>query len=217
MVIHTITDTTKLAADLASRIIEALPPHKTGILLLSGGSCIALEVALSRLLPEMKQLHVMLSDERFGHVGHPDSNWTQLTEAGFDFNKFSSQPTLSDDDLAATTIAAQHRLHSLLENSDYTIAILGMGADAHTAGLLPRSPALQSTELYSNYVTEQYQRVTITPPVFSRIDYALLYTAGDDKRQVLDGLDPTGSIDDQPVLLINRCRQFDIYNLKKES
>ena len=218
MVIHTISDNEGVATDLASRIIDTLPPHKTGVLLLSGGSCVPLEVLLSQKLPEMKNLHVVLVDERYGAVGHTNSNWAQLTETNFHFEKFTSHPTLQDEnDLATTVSSNQAVLRSLLERSDYTIAILGMGKDGHTAGLLPHSQALESTDLYTDDKTEEFHRLTITPPVFKLIDYAVIYTAGEEKRRVLDKLDLGENTANQPIQLIKQCREFVIYNLIKES
>ena len=218
MHIHTISDPAELATQLATRIITSLPSHKKGVLLLSGGSCVPFEVALSLLLPDMKNLHVTLVDERFGKASHPDSNWTQLAEVGFDFDKFSSHPILlADANANAVTKNADTLLRSLLSESHYTIAILGMGLDTHTAGLLPHSPALHSDDFYTFYETQQYHRLTMTPHVFNQIDYALVYTAGEDKRTLLETVVAAGTIEDQPIQLIQQCRQFDIYNVVKES
>lgn len=53
----------------------------------SGGSNIALETETLNLLvaqqASLENLTILLIDERFGAVGHAESNWQLLLEAGF--------------------------------------------------------------------------------------------------------------------------------------
>ena len=37
----------------------------------------------------------MLTDERYGPVGHPDSNWSQLLQKGFDLPQAKLVPVLT--------------------------------------------------------------------------------------------------------------------------
>src|SRR5262249_33131240 len=80
----------------------------------------------------------------------------------------------------------------------FDLVLLGMGADGHTASLLPGSSALDESE---RWVVSQHapslgaDRVTMTPPVFNAARHVLFLVAGRGKAetlaQVIEGpLDP---------------------------
>ena len=72
-----------LIEDIAHAIVRAAEKGKV-LYLASGGSSIPLSVAVLRAVPASlrAQVTVTLTDERFGPVGHTDSNWQQMREAG---------------------------------------------------------------------------------------------------------------------------------------
>src|SRR3989338_1214878 len=79
------TDDPKDAANfIAKSILLQLQSNKRVLWLVAGGSCILVAIEVAKLISEHphKNLVVMLMDERYGVVGHPDSNWYQLLKDG---------------------------------------------------------------------------------------------------------------------------------------
>ena len=67
-------------ADLTEKLIKALSEGKSVLWLVSGGSNIKASVQIidSISMDLRTNLSVMLADERYGPLGHTDSNWEQL-------------------------------------------------------------------------------------------------------------------------------------------
>jgi 6-phosphogluconolactonase/glucosamine-6-phosphate isomerase/deaminase len=75
-----------VAKFLADTILDRLFKGQKVLWLVGGGSGIKVAVAASQILKKQSNLSSLtftLTDERFGAVGHGDSNWKQLLEAGF--------------------------------------------------------------------------------------------------------------------------------------
>src|SRR5258708_2139506 len=80
---------------LVNAILLPLQEQKTVLWLISGGSNIKIATAvMAKLIGNESNLWVTLTDERYGKVGHPDSNWQQLLEAGFDPGHAKTYPIL---------------------------------------------------------------------------------------------------------------------------
>ena len=206
-----------IVSEVTKQIVDELGQSGRGLWMLSGGSCINIEAAVSRQLPNLPNLTVMLLDERFGEVGHTDSNWKQLQDSGFAFDKFNAVPTLKDDlTPEATTLSVQQELTNALKTSNYTMAILGMGLDGHIAGLLPGSSALASQHSVDWYVATPLTRITITPIVFSSIDFAVVYTEGREKLRLLESIQEDQETKPLPINLVRKCRHFEIVNVIRE-
>lgn len=72
----------------------------------------------------------------------------------------------------------------------FDLALMGLGADGHTASLFPGAPAVVETEAPVKAVTADYegrpaQRVTLTPPVFNDGRELLFLVAGAEKAAAL--------------------------------
>jgi 6-phosphogluconolactonase len=78
----------------------------------------------------------------------------------------------------------------------FDLALLGLGADGHTASLFPRAQVvLQSKEpviaVYAEYEGRPAERLTLTPPVFNTARKVLFLVAGSEKAAALvASLDP---------------------------
>ena len=69
------------------------------------------------------------------------------------------------------------------------LALLGLGADAHTASLFPGSPAIQerSRLVLAPWVEPlRTFRITLTPAAFAGVESALFLVAGEDKAEALE-------------------------------
>jgi 6-phosphogluconolactonase len=76
----------------------------------------------------------------------------------------------------------------------FDLALLGLGANGHTAGLFPHTPPLEERERWACelYLPEEDRfRVTLTAPVLNHADLAVFLVAGEGKAaalaQVLEG------------------------------
>ncbi len=171
-------------------------------------------VQMVEYLPaDLSGLHVGLVDERFGPYGHPDSNEHQLYIAGV-IPELESRGAvfqgilITDQDVAdqnvrleQVALAADAAYTQLFATAQYVIALIGMGADGHSAGWLPTRTEQDFKQLYTGEAgrfvigydaadtssdNQHRQRLTISLRSVSSVDAAFLYMAGDEKRQVLE-------------------------------
>ncbi|GAC1386795.1 MAG: hypothetical protein NVS1B7_7160 [Candidatus Saccharimonadales bacterium] len=201
---------------LIESLLHALKQDKTVLWLISGGSNIQVAVnTMERLSGYDEKLHIMLLDERFGPVGHEDSNWQQLLEAGFSASQAVLYPVLQpqlDYPITIQTYAAN--LRSCFKSVDVVIGLLGMGADGHTAGILPRSPACEPTDqLVVSYQTAEYIRITTTFAALQHIDIAYCLAYGENKKDALIQLrDLELPLAEQPIQILKQLKQAYVYN-----
>ena len=203
-----------LIEDIAHAIVRAAEKGKV-LYLASGGSSLPLSVAALHTVPASlrAQVTVTLTDERFGPVGHTDSNWQQMREAGFDPDGFVSLEVLREASLTRDASAQEfeEKLRAALAHADTVIALFGIGADHHIAGILPRSDAARMSEHFvTAYDAGAYERITITPPVFPNIDKAFVYAKGEAKRESIDSLTLDRSYIEHPNQLIKQCGTYAI-------
>ena len=76
------------------------------------------------------------------------------------------------------------------EEPTFDVALLGVGADGHTASLFPGDPALDEQSRWATAVfapphATSRERVTLTLPVLNRARTVLVLTAGSEKREVV--------------------------------
>jgi 6-phosphogluconolactonase/glucosamine-6-phosphate isomerase/deaminase len=204
-------------ADLAQRLEKELSDGKRVLWLTSGGSNIDASVqVMDRLPSELSQnLSIMLGDERYGEVGHSDSNWSQLLQAGLNPGKAKVYPVLQADLSFDRTLERYNTLaNQALAENDTIIGQLGIGTDGHIAGILPDSEAAhQDTELVAGYDGGQYKRLTLTFPALSKIDASYTFAYGESKRQALTDLQ-TGALElaKQPAQILRELPEAYIYN-----
>lgn len=204
---------TKLTDNPAQHTAEAMFKYMQSVkffevpsfLLLSGGSCIDVAKALIELLPKnatLSQLTIGLADERLVPKGDANSNEQQLRDAGvitaFENLKATFIPLLSDDAQTAET-QANSTYEEKIKASEKIILLAGMGADGHTAGILPHA----SAEAFKLFSTDKYvasyqipaesdnpfkSRITITMATLAFIDTVFLYVLGEEKLPALQSL-----------------------------
>ncbi|HQU08026.1 MAG TPA: 6-phosphogluconolactonase [Candidatus Paceibacterota bacterium] len=172
--------------------------------LVPGGSGIAVAVRTAHALQAhhapFAQLTVTLTDERYGPVGHTDSNWAMLETAGFSLPGATLMPVLTGVSRKETTRLFAKALADALEQATYRIGLFGIGADGHTAGILPGSIAAVSDELAEAYDAGTFERITITPRVIEQLSEVVAYAAGEEKWPTLATLIATGAdISTQPA------------------
>ena len=176
---------------LTDTISNALVQGKQVLWLVPGGSSITIAAEVSKKLQSypVDKLYVTLTDERYGDVGHADSNWLQLEQAGFNLPEANLRPVLIGQDFANTVAEFGKVIDKDMQAVDFSIGFFGIGPDGHTAGILPDSPAVSDIALTSGYDAGVFKRVTITGRSIDRLDEAVVYGVGEDKWPVIDQLD----------------------------
>lgn len=177
---------------------------KTGVasVLLSGGS--SPRDAFKRLsaapFDDWDAVSVGLVDERWVETSSPDSNERlvrdYLLQANAADAKFVSMKGCAETIEAAARDASDDYSESLLAP---TVAMLGMGADGHTASWFPGSnsladavrtdatPRVIAVDVTGCQVAGDYpERLTVNLPVVTQAEHAVLLMFGADKRDVFE-------------------------------
>jgi 6-phosphogluconolactonase len=137
-------------------------------------------------------VHVVQVDERVAPLGHIDRNLTHVQEC------LLEQTPLRPDHIypmpveEADLAAAANRYAAILEEIAGSppvldLAHLGLGADGHTASLVPDDPVLEVCDA-DVAVTGVYQgrrRMTLTYPILNRARHILWIVSGSEKAQML--------------------------------
>ncbi|MBX4197175.1 6-phosphogluconolactonase [Candidatus Saccharibacteria bacterium] len=205
---------------LAEKITVRLEAGQSVLWLLSGGSAIDVAVQTAKDLSalNLNRLMVSLVDERYGSPGHQASNWQQLIAQGFKLTGAQLHPVLDGSSLEQTTENFNQFIKGAAINTPYKIALLGLGADGHTAGILPHSPALDSRQIVTVYRGPDYQRITLSPLGLQLMDEAIVFATGNSKAKALDDLTKNLSSNVQPAQIIKQIPQAAVYNdLKGET
>ena len=208
---------------MAGRITAALHAGRKVFWLVCGGSNIPLAASAITIIAgecsdrELANLTVGQTDERYGPVGHEDSNWRQMADNGFKFDHVGTLSFLIGKSLAET--AATYSLKfdeisgAIAGARGLVIAQFGVGPDGHVAGILPHSPAVTDISLISGYEGQPYTRLTLTPMAFKRIDVAYTFVFGDSKRQAIKSLcEQDRPIAEEPCQLLKTIPESFLYS-----
>jgi 6-phosphogluconolactonase/glucosamine-6-phosphate isomerase/deaminase len=204
-----------VARDIAESIRQKLQSGERVLWLVSGGSTIPIAVAAAQALqtlPGVRNLTILQVDERYGELGHRNANWQALLDAGFSCGDARCIPILRAESLAETTQLYEADLRAALAHSDFRVGLFGIGADGHTAGMLPGSSAAQETErLVASYHGPDFTRITITTPAIAQLDLAIVYAVGHSKASALRALQQPGDIIQQPAQALRHAAQTTVY------
>ena len=198
---------------LAGVILEKLITGKV-LLLVPGGSAMQVAVKAAKIISGVghADLAVTLTDERFGTPGHADSNWHQLLKLGFKLKNARLLPVLTGADIAKTTKKFNTMLGEELAGADYKIGLFGIGADSHTAGILPESAALDSRDWAVSYKTGKFERITITPETIKKLDEAVVYAQGPEKEKAIENLNKDLDPRKYPAQLLKEAKRLKIFH-----
>ena len=210
---HIPGDATRAAALISGRIISELRAGKFVLWLVSGGSNVAIAVSALDLIKKscrnhLSHLFVTLTDERFGPVGHTDSNWKQLGDKGFDFSCVQATPVLKGLDPQETARTFEENFKRMRGEVDIIIGQFGVGDDCHIAGVLPLSEAVSSKKFVVAYDTPKFLRVTLTLEALKSIDVAYAFVFGESKNEALKKLkEGTSTLALAPGLVLSGMKE----------
>lgn len=206
-----------VAAAIAERLIELCSSHPKVAWLMSGGSNITVQVATLKILQSagvnLGKLTIMLNDERFGEIGHPDSNWYQLEQAGGVVAGPHYIPVLTLEE--PTIESAVERYENLLTEvmaQHYVFSQLGMGDDGHISGILPHSPAAEAEDTFVyGYESTPYDRITTTFTALKQFDEIALVAYGSSKWPMLQQLGSETDMQSLPAQVLTTVSNVTIY------
>jgi 6-phosphogluconolactonase len=181
------------AAVIAADARAAVPSRGRFIMAVSGGRTPWLMLrALAREQLPWEHVHVVQVDERVAPAGDPDRNLAHLRESLLDHaplppGQIHAMPVEAPD----LNCGAQQYAATLQEVAGappvLDLVHLGLGADGHTASLVPGDPVLDVTDA-DVAVTSPYQgrrRMTLTFPIINRSRRILWLVTGLEKAQAL--------------------------------
>lgn len=224
-------------AKAISAILEK-QQDKDVLLMLSGGSAMAV---YNSIKPQWLSDHVTITmtDDRFSH--EMDINNSHLLQA----TDFYNESINADAYFISTEVWNEQSPEELADRFEYglkqwrtefprgvVVAVLGMGEDGHTAGIIPGTSKIGGQQAsftnlfenpgkwvvgYSTLNNEYHERVTITLPFIRKyIDYAVAFISGEKKREAFDRLlSESGSLEATPIRILRELKNVEIFtNLK---
>ena len=215
-----VTENSEYAIDnISSSLVNALA-NGTVLWLTSGGSAITVQVEIMKHLREnasdgLGELTILPVDERYGEYGHENSNSTQMRAAGFEPGDATWYDVLEKNLPMSETISHYTELaENAFATATTVVATLGMGPDAHTAGILPGSPAVtDTTSTVVGYSWSDYERITLGIPMLLKIDSAFLLAYGEAKKEALERLRKNEEpVEELPAKILYDISDVTVYN-----
>ncbi len=205
---------------IAAEALAAVAARGRFVLAASGGRTpwLMLRYLTEEELP-WDNTYVVQVDERVAPAGHPDRNLTNLREslaghpgspAALPPERIRAMPVEEADLVEAADRYAVELRHIAGSPPVLDLVHLGLGADGHTASLVPGDPVLDVTDA-DVAVAGVYQgrrRMTLTYPIIDRSRRILWVVTGSEKAGVLarlraaDPLIPAGRIDQSRAIVL---------------
>lgn len=172
----------EVAQRVASAITEVAPVMITG-----GGTVGQVYEQLAILRPDWTGIDVLFSDERAVPPGDEKSNYRLARLALFDRVEGPAVHRMRGEDPAEDAAAAYDREIAPLLERGIQLAVLGLGENAHIAGLFPGDPALDERTRSCVAVKrpDGMDGITLTPPALTLPGTILFVVAGASKAEAV--------------------------------
>jgi len=170
---------------------------------------------LSQQVLDWSKVTVLLADERWVDADHADSN-EKLVRENLLINEASQANYLALKNSADQAVDGEAECAQALAGlGAFTVVILGMGDDGHTASLFPGSDALAAgldmdsgrdciavTPLHA-----PHQRMSLTLPRLLNSQQIVIHISGASKQQVLDQAESGDDVMELPIRSILQQQQ----------
>lgn len=194
----------EIAKATASIINQNLKENINTLWLLAGGSAIDFYRIIPKYLDwklDFSNLKVSLGDERYDkNPLHETATWPIFRELEL-FKRLEKRGTTIHNVLEGNAIDIEAgRMNAFvqksLDNKDFLLLNLGIGADGHTAGIIPLKSDTLFSKIYleGNYVVSHNKggqhpnRITISPKLITSANEILSYAVGEEKKKTLEKL-----------------------------
>lgn len=205
---------TALVAECQDVLSEALSKHGVATLLVSGGSTPApLYEALSKTELNWKKIKIALVDERWVDQQHSASN-EALIRRTLLINNAKAAEFTGMKTAAKTAAAGQSETEANYSKlpQPFSLAIVGMGPDGHTASLFPNAKGLSEALKPDNdnltaaiianrseVTGPNTERLTLTLSALMKTDRLIILFTGEDKLAVFSAAQQPGPVQDMPI------------------
>ena len=205
---------TALVAECQDVISESMSKHGAATVLVSGGTTPApLYEALSRSDLNWKKIKIALVDERWVDAAHSASN-EALIKRSLLTNNAKNVEFIGMKTAAETAVKGQVETEERYAKlpQPFSLAIVGMGADGHTASLFPHAQGLSSaldlnnpslTAAINANQTEvtgpNTERLTLTLSALMKCERIIILFTGEDKLAVFNAAQKPGPVEDMPI------------------
>jgi 6-phosphogluconolactonase/glucosamine-6-phosphate isomerase/deaminase len=208
---HLVTTPDQTAELIGQKLLKLGAAHGKIRFLAPGGSAAPVAIkALAIARPIWPRLCLSLTDERYGQPGHSGSNWQLLVDQGLAVADLNHYEVLQGKSIEDTTDDFGRFLAE--PGFDYSLGLFGIGADGHTAGILPGSPAVVSPAPACHFRGPDYARITTTARYLSTLDEALVYAIGANKHSQLTRLKANIEVSEQPAQALKRAGSLSVIN-----
>jgi 6-phosphogluconolactonase len=162
---------------------------------------------LSQQALDWSKVTVTLADERWVDNDHQDSN-EKLVRENLLINEAHCAQFLSLKNSAQTAVEGEAALEAeLAEYGQFTVVILGMGDDGHTASLFPGATALAAgLDLDSGRsciavmpTAAPHERISMTLPRLLNTERLIIHISGENKQKVLDQAQAGNNAEELPI------------------
>jgi 6-phosphogluconolactonase len=197
-----------LSAEVSERLANAIAKYGKASLILSGGRTpMGFFHQLSQQDLDWSKVTVTLADERWVDSDHQDSN-EKLVRENLLINEAHSAKFLALKNSAETAVLGESELEAELSAyGQFTVVILGMGDDGHTASLFPGSTALAAgLDLESGRsciavtpTEAPHERMSMTLPRLLDTECLIIHISGENKQKVLDQALSGNNVEELPI------------------
>lgn len=199
---------TALVSKVSKLLMRAIKEIGRASLVVSGGRTpVTFFYLLSQEDIDWSKVVVTLSDERWVEADHSDSN-EKLVREKLLINKAQSAKFIPLKNAARDAVMGEVRAESDIELiGPFTLVILGMGADGHTASLFPRAKTLSlgldmnsgRTAIAVTPPAAPHQRMSLTLPSLLNSQQIILHINGAAKQEVLRAAQVGDDITELPI------------------
>jgi 6-phosphogluconolactonase len=200
-----------LADEVSDRLRKSIQDQGQASLVLSGGRTpMGFFHHLSQQVLDWSKVTVTLADERWVSNDHNDSN-EKLVKENLLINEAYSAKFLSLKNSAETAVAGEAELEAELSKyGQFTVVILGMGDDGHTASLFPGAEALPAglaldsgrSCIAVTPTAAPHERISMTLPRLLNTERLIVHISGQNKQKVLEQANAGNNVEELPIRAI---------------